>query len=219
MRASTACSSPRCSSTGIYCRPVCPAPAPKRENITYYRNAAAAEAAGFRPCLRCRPELSPGDGTWRRGDASGGARAEADRRGRAGRPAAVGAGRARGPGRAPVAPPVRRTPGRGADRRARHAPAAVRQATADRDRAADHRGRAGGRLRQPAPLQRDVPRRLPAWRRATCAGSRVDCSVGETLVLRLGYRPPYDFAAMLDFLRGRALAGRGSGRRTRATRA
>ena len=57
-------------STGIYCRPVCPAPTPRRENIAYYGNAAAAEAAGFRPCLRYRPELSPADGAWRRGDAA-----------------------------------------------------------------------------------------------------------------------------------------------------
>jgi AraC family transcriptional regulator of adaptative response / DNA-3-methyladenine glycosylase II len=46
-------------STGIYCRPVCPAPAPKRQNIRYYPSAAAAAAAGYRPCLRCRPELAP----------------------------------------------------------------------------------------------------------------------------------------------------------------
>jgi AraC family transcriptional regulator of adaptative response / DNA-3-methyladenine glycosylase II len=46
-------------STGIYCRPVCPAPTPKRQNISYYPTAAAATAAGYRPCLRCRPELSP----------------------------------------------------------------------------------------------------------------------------------------------------------------
>jgi AraC family transcriptional regulator of adaptative response / DNA-3-methyladenine glycosylase II len=46
-------------STGIYCRPVCPAPAPKPRNVTYYASAAAASAAGYRPCLRCRPELSP----------------------------------------------------------------------------------------------------------------------------------------------------------------
>lgn len=46
-------------STGIYCRPVCPAPTPKRENIAYFANPAAATAAGYRPCLRCRPELSP----------------------------------------------------------------------------------------------------------------------------------------------------------------
>jgi AraC family transcriptional regulator of adaptative response / DNA-3-methyladenine glycosylase II len=46
-------------STGIYCRPVCPAPPPKRSNVRYYPSAAAAAAAGYRPCLRCRPELSP----------------------------------------------------------------------------------------------------------------------------------------------------------------
>lgn len=46
-------------STGIYCRPVCPAPPPKPSNVTYYANAASAAAAGYRPCLRCRPELSP----------------------------------------------------------------------------------------------------------------------------------------------------------------
>ena len=55
-------------STGIYCRPVCPAPAPKPGNVSYYPSAAAAEAAGFRPCLRCRPELSPAAGAWRRSD-------------------------------------------------------------------------------------------------------------------------------------------------------
>jgi AraC family transcriptional regulator, regulatory protein of adaptative response / DNA-3-methyladenine glycosylase II len=46
-------------STGIYCRPVCPAPTPKRHNVSYFPTAAAAAAAGYRPCLRCRPELSP----------------------------------------------------------------------------------------------------------------------------------------------------------------
>ena len=54
--------------TGIYCRPVCPAPAPKSSNVEYFANAASAEASGYRPCLRCRPELSPADGLWRRGD-------------------------------------------------------------------------------------------------------------------------------------------------------
>ena len=46
--------------TGIYCRPVCPARTPKRTSCTFYRTAASAERAGFRPCLRCRPELAPG---------------------------------------------------------------------------------------------------------------------------------------------------------------
>ena len=47
-------------STGIYCRPICPAPTPKARNVEYYSNAAAAAAAGYRPCLRCRPEAAPG---------------------------------------------------------------------------------------------------------------------------------------------------------------
>jgi AraC family transcriptional regulator of adaptative response / DNA-3-methyladenine glycosylase II len=45
--------------THVYCRPGCPAPLPKRQNVTFFQHAAAAEAAGYRPCRRCRPELSP----------------------------------------------------------------------------------------------------------------------------------------------------------------
>ncbi|MGI5161024.1 DNA-3-methyladenine glycosylase 2 family protein [Microbispora sp. CA-102843] len=52
------------TTTGIYCRPICPARTPARGNVRFYRHAAAAEAAGFRPCRRCRPELSPGDPGW-----------------------------------------------------------------------------------------------------------------------------------------------------------
>ena len=50
--------------TGIYCRPVCPARTPKAENVRFFPSAAAAEAAGHRPCLRCRPEASPGTPAW-----------------------------------------------------------------------------------------------------------------------------------------------------------
>jgi len=50
------------TSTGIYCRPVCPVRPPKFANCRFYANAALAEHAGFRPCLRCRPELAPGHG-------------------------------------------------------------------------------------------------------------------------------------------------------------
>ncbi len=49
------------TSTKIYCRPVCTAKVPKRENCQFYPSAAAAESEGFRPCLRCRPELAPGN--------------------------------------------------------------------------------------------------------------------------------------------------------------
>jgi AraC family transcriptional regulator, regulatory protein of adaptative response / DNA-3-methyladenine glycosylase II len=48
------------SSTRIYCRPICRVRQPKRENCAFFPSAAAAEAAGYRPCLRCRPELAPG---------------------------------------------------------------------------------------------------------------------------------------------------------------
>ncbi len=52
------------TTTRIYCRPICPVRAPKDEHIRYYPSAAAAEAAGLRPCLRCRPESSPGTPAW-----------------------------------------------------------------------------------------------------------------------------------------------------------
>ena len=51
--------------TGIYCRPVCPARTPKRENMVFVVTAAAAEEVGFRACLRCRPETAPDMGAWR----------------------------------------------------------------------------------------------------------------------------------------------------------
>ena len=50
--------------TGVYCRPICPAPSPKEGNVEYYPSAAAAAEAGYRPCLRCRPECSPGTPAW-----------------------------------------------------------------------------------------------------------------------------------------------------------
>jgi AraC family transcriptional regulator of adaptative response / DNA-3-methyladenine glycosylase II len=50
--------------TKIYCRPICPARSPNDQNVRYYPTAAAAETAGFRPCLRCRPEASPGTPAW-----------------------------------------------------------------------------------------------------------------------------------------------------------
>src|SRR3954470_21823867 len=49
------------TSTGIYCRPICPVKPPKEINCRFYNSAQEAEQAGFRPCLRCRPELAPGN--------------------------------------------------------------------------------------------------------------------------------------------------------------
>ena len=50
--------------TGIYCRPICPAPTSKQCNVKYFPSAAAAAEAGYRPCLRCRPEAAPGTPAW-----------------------------------------------------------------------------------------------------------------------------------------------------------
>jgi AraC family transcriptional regulator of adaptative response / DNA-3-methyladenine glycosylase II len=50
--------------TGIYCRPVCPVKHPLTRNVSYYPSAAAAERAGYRPCLRCRPETAPFSPAW-----------------------------------------------------------------------------------------------------------------------------------------------------------
>jgi AraC family transcriptional regulator of adaptative response / DNA-3-methyladenine glycosylase II len=52
------------TSTGIYCRPICPARPPRREHCVFFPSAVAAQSAGFRPCLRCRPELAPGSAGW-----------------------------------------------------------------------------------------------------------------------------------------------------------
>jgi len=55
------------TSTGIYCRPSCPAITPKRQNVRFFRTAAAAQEAGFRACKRCRPDASPGSPEWNMG--------------------------------------------------------------------------------------------------------------------------------------------------------
>lgn len=59
------------TSTGIYCRPVCSVRTPRRENCRFFAMAAQAESAGFRPCLRCRPEMAPQSLAWSVQDASG----------------------------------------------------------------------------------------------------------------------------------------------------
>ena len=82
------------TSTGIYCRPSCPAMTPKREHVRFYPSAAAAQQAGFRACKRCRPDAAPGSPEWDGRADVGGPGDAADRRRRR-RPR----GRAR-PGRA-----------------------------------------------------------------------------------------------------------------------
>lgn len=191
------------TSTRIYCRPVCPAPAPKPPNVTYYANAAAAEAAGFRPCLRCRPELSPGDGAWRRGDETV-ARALKliDQGALADQPLscladAVGLGERQlrrlfsdRLGASPI--------GVHGTRRLLFAKQLLTETRLPITEVALAAG--FGSLTRFNTSFRDAYRMAP--RDVRKQREEVD---GESIVLRLGYRPPYDFAAMLDFLRGRAL--------------
>lgn len=193
------------TSTRIYCRPVCPAPTPKRENITYFAHAAAAEAAGFRPCLRCRPELSPADGAWRRGDAAlARALALIDEGLLGDAPASVLADR--------VALSERQ----------------LRRVFVERLGATPHGVHGTRRLLFAKQLLTDTA--MPITQVALASGfnslrrfndafaqayrlaprdlRRRHLATGDdALRLRLGYRPPYDFAAMLDFLRVRALPG------------
>lgn len=193
-------------STRIYCRPVCPAPTAKR--VVYFRHAAAAEAAGYRPCLRCRPELSPDDGSWRRGDAAlaralklidDGALAEQPLAALAER---VGIGerqlRRLFVERVGVAPM-----GVHGTRRLLFAKQLLTETALPITEVALAAGFGSLRRFNDAfrTAYRMAPRDLRKGRRETAR------ETGDVLTLRLGYRPPYDFASMLDFLRGRALPG------------
>ncbi|MDI9239143.1 AlkA N-terminal domain-containing protein [Lysobacter sp. LF1] len=193
-------------STRIYCRPVCPAPAAKR--VEYFRHAAAAEAAGYRPCLRCRPELSPDDGSWRRGDAAV-ARALKliDDGALADQPLSVLAARV-GLGerqlrrlfvqRVGVAPI-----GVHGTRRLLFAKQLLTETALPITEVALASG--FGSLRRFNDAFRNAYRMAPRDLRRN--RELPPSTSSEGLTLRLGYRPPYDFAAMLDFLRGRALPG------------
>ena len=193
------------TSTRIYCRPVCPAPAPKTTNIRYYASAAAAEAAGFRPCLRCRPELAPGNAVWHRGEhvvaralklIDAGLLADHSLEQLASR-VNIGTRQLR---RLFVehlgAPPIDVH----TTRRLLFAKQLLTETALPVTEVALASG--FGSLRRFnaafAQANRIPPRELRRHPRAV---------VGEALVLRLGYRPPYDFEALLTFLRTRSLPG------------
>lgn len=196
-------------STGIYCRPVCPAPAPKPCNVHYYATAAAAEAAGYRPCLRCRPELSPAAGPWRRGEALL-ARAlgliEHGALEKAGIPALasrlhVGERQLRRlfADELGVAPLQVET-----TRRLLFAKQLLSDTTLPVTDIALAAGFSSLR-RFNAVFQRAYGMAPSRLRREQAVALRGAPS--GSLVLRLNYRPPYDFAGLLAFLRSRALAG------------
>ena len=193
------------SSTGIYCRPVCPAPTAKRENVSFFVTAAAAEAAGFRPCLRCRPELAPGNDAWQRSDHVVTRALKLIEDGllqdhpveELARRVGVGSRQLR---RLFVerlgAPPID-------VHTTRRLLFAKQLLTETRMPVTDVALASGfGSLRRFnaafAQANRIAPREL---RRHPHAGR------DDSLSLRLSYRPPYDFGSLLTFLRGRALPG------------
>jgi AraC family transcriptional regulator, regulatory protein of adaptative response / DNA-3-methyladenine glycosylase II len=201
------------TSTGIYCRPVCPARTAKFENTRWYRSAAAAQEAGFRPCLRCRPETAPDLGAWRGtsntvtrglaliaegaldGDEAGVDRL-AERLGVGGRQLRrlfkqhLGA--------SPVA--VAQT------RRVLFAKQLIHDTRMPMTEIALAAG--FGSVRRFNEIFQTLFRRPPSALRRKAVQALPEGSVAETgVVLRLRYRPPYDWPAMLAFLGARAIEG------------
>ena len=192
-------------STRIYCRPVCPARPPKPENVQYYPSAAAAQAQGFRPCLRCRPELAPGNHLGLQGEhlvsralklINEGFLAEQSLDALAER-LNVGARQLR---RLFVqylgAPPIAVH----ATQRLLFAKQLLTETHLSITEVAMASGFGSVRRFNAAFAQANhaEPR---AFRRST------KTLANKGLILRLGYRPPYDFSAVLAFLKTRALPG------------
>ncbi len=193
--------------TGIYCRPICPARTPKFENVVFFASAAAAQEAGFRPCLRCRPEISPELAFWR-GTSNTVSRALAlieaggldadDVEGLADR-LGVGARQLRRlfrqhVGASPIA--VAQT------RRVLLAKQLIHETSLPMAEVALASG--FGSVRRFNETFRDLFGRPPATLRRTKDKPR---RAADALSVRLSYRPPYDWEAMLAFLKARAIPG------------
>ncbi|MDR3506700.1 MAG: AlkA N-terminal domain-containing protein [Caulobacteraceae bacterium] len=195
--------------TGIYCRPICPARTPKSQNVVFFPTAAAAQGAGFRPCLRCRPETSPDLAAWR-GTSNTVSRALAliesgaldadDVEGLADR---LGVGQRQlrrlfqqHLGASPVA--VAQT------RRVLLAKQLIHETRLPMAEVALASG--FGSIRRFNETFQALYHRPPGeLRRATTA--EVSAQGGEALSIRLPYRPPYDWEAMVGFLSLRAIPG------------
>ena len=193
--------------TGIYCRPICPARTPKFANVSFYPSAAAAQQAGFRPCLRCRPETSPDLAFWR-GTTNTVSRAlalieaggldEADVEGLANR-LGVGARQLRRlfrqhVGASPIA--VAQT------RRVLLAKQLINETSLPMAEVALASGFNSVRRFNETFLQ--LFGRSPATLRHIRDKTRREAGA---LSVRLAYRPPYDWDAMLSFLSARAIPG------------
>jgi AraC family transcriptional regulator of adaptative response / DNA-3-methyladenine glycosylase II len=195
--------------TGVYCRPICPARTPRQENVLFFPTAAAAHEAGFRPCLRCRPETAPDLGAWR-GASNTVSRALAlvelgaldegsvdDLASRVG----VGERQLRRLfqqhlGASPIAVAQ--------SRRVLLAKQLVHETRLPMTEVAMAAG--FGSLRRFNDTFQTLFKRPPtALRRA--GGDDVSAGTRGEITLLLRYRPPYDWPAMLGFLRARAITG------------
>ena len=193
-------------STGIYCRPICPARTPKRENCRFMPSAAAAQAAGYRSCLRCRPETAPGTPAWA-GVSASVARAlrlidqgALDDAGVEALAARLGLG-ARHLRRLFLAHVGVTPQAVAANRRLLLA----KQLISDTDLAMNDVAFAAGyrSLRRFNDAVRCAYGRPPTALRRGRAPVMHEC--GMDFVLRLGYRPPFAWGAILDYLGGRAI--------------
>jgi AraC family transcriptional regulator of adaptative response / DNA-3-methyladenine glycosylase II len=197
------------TSTRIYCRPICPAPSPKRANVRYYATSAAAIEAGFRPCLRCRPEAAPGSPAWRGTSAIVGRALRliddgiVDRGSVASLAACVGVGPrhlyrlfVQHVGASPVT--VAHT------RRVLFAKRLIDETRLPMTQVALAAGfRSLRRFNDAFQITYGrSPRELRKKRRMT-----LPPATGEAVVLRLAYRPPYDWPHIAHFLSRRALPG------------
>jgi len=196
------------TTTGIYCRPICPAPPPRRENVRFFACAAAAQDAGFRPCLRCRPETAPGTPAWQ------GSSAVVSRGLRLIREGALDEGAVRelaarlGLGERQLRRLFLRHLGTSPlalarARRLHFARALLDETNLPMAQVAFAAGFQS--IRQFNHALRacfgESPRRLRARRRAPVRAE------SDTVTLRLAYRPPFDWNAALEFLAPRATPG------------
>jgi AraC family transcriptional regulator, regulatory protein of adaptative response / DNA-3-methyladenine glycosylase II len=197
------------TTTGIYCRPFCPAPTPKRQNVRFFRTAAAAQEAGFRPCLRCRPETSPELAFWR-GDSNTVSRALGLIESGALDAANVEALATRlGLGERQLRRLFRRYLGASPisiaqTRRILLAKQLIQDTQLPMTEIALAAG--FGSIRRFNETFQQLYKRPPkALRRAGVAEKSAD-TAGAVMV-KLGYRPPYDWEAMASFLHARAIPG------------
>jgi AraC family transcriptional regulator, regulatory protein of adaptative response / DNA-3-methyladenine glycosylase II len=197
------------TTTGIYCRPFCPAPTPKRENVRFFPTAAAAQEAGFQPCLRCRPETAPELALWR-GESNTVSRALRLIEAGALDSANVDALAARlGIGERQLRRLFRRHLGASPisiaqTRRILLAKQLIQDTRLPMIEVALAAG-FGSIRRFNETFQQLYGRPPKSLRRTAVVEEPLDTA--GAVAIKLGYRPPYDWEAMISFLRARAIPG------------